>query len=286
MMLRVQKIDQKTFENSSLTHTEKSFKSILMRDILSKVLDIAKANTPVVIIGEIGVGKKRIANIIHENSDRAAFPFYTFYCVDINDEEYKEAFREQLILSEGHFVLKYDVIEKASNGILFMDQFSELSEDLMLNIVRSFIKGSRQLYQYNTDAKPRLILSLNMESYTNIINLPGWQKVLELLDPYTIMIPPLRERKQDIPLLIHSFLDEIRSKSSKFKDLSISDDALDICSSHSWPGNIRQLHNALLQGAVLSHKKTIESHHFPFSMHWKLPYDFDDNNPTKKNVSE
>lgn len=274
-------IGKNPLEDSSLSHAEKSCKSILMRDIFSKILDLAKLNTPVVLIGEIGVEKKRIAKIIHENSNRAAFPFYTFYCVDLNDDEYKEAFREKLLLSEDHFILKYDVIEKACNGILYLDQFSELSDEFMLNMVRSFTKGSQQLYHHNKKAKPRLIISVNMESYANIINSPHWQTILQLLDPYTIMIPPLRERREDIPLLIHSFLKQIKSKSNKFKELSISDDALNTCSSYSWPGNIRQLQNALLQGAVLSHKKTIQSHHFPFSMYWKLPYDFGGKNSTK-----
>ncbi len=259
-------IDQHNFENSSLTSTEKLFGSILMRDILSKVLDVAKLNAPVILIGEIGVGKKRIAKIIHENSDRAGYPFYSFYCVDINYDDYDEAFREQLILSDDHFILKYDVLEKASHGILFMDQFSELSEDLMVNIVLSFINGSRQLYRFSINAKPRLVISINMSSYKNLTNLPGWQEILKLLNPYILMIPPLRERKQDIPLLIHSFLKHIKSKSSKCEELSISDEALKICSSYNWPGNIMQLHNALLQGVLLSHKKTIESRHFPFSM--------------------
>lgn len=270
-------IDQHILEDSLLTPTEKSFKSILMRDILRKVLDLAKLNNPVVLIGEIGVGKKRMAKIIHENSNRADYPFYSFYCIDISHDDYNEAFREQLILRDDHFMLKYDVIEKASHGILFMDQFSELSEDLMVNIVRSFIKGSQQLYRFNTNAIPRLIISINMDSYNNINHLPGWQKVLQLLDPYIIMIPPLRERKQDIPLLIHAFLKQIKSTSSKFNDLSISDEALKVCSQHNWPGNIKQLHNALLQGILLSHNKTIQSRHFPFSMQWKPPYDFNEN---------
>src|SRR5699024_8799395 len=129
-------------------------------------------------------------------------------------------------------------------------------------------------------------ISINMDSYNNIINFPRWQMILDLLNPYIIMIPPLRERKQDIPLLIHSFLRDIKSKSTKFNELSISDEALKICSSHRWPGNIRQLHNALLQGSLLSRKKTIQSHHFPFSMHWKLPYDLEKNNPTKGKTPE
>lgn len=249
-----------------------------MRTILEKVLYVAKSDMPVILIGEIGAGKKRIAQIIHENSDRAAAPFHSFFCLDLTTDQYEEAFREQLHLSDDHFVLKYDVIEKASRGILYMNQFSELQPELMLNIIKAFLKGSSQLFRFSEEARPRLILSINLEAYADLIRVQEWQTILHLLNPYTIMIPPLRERKEDIPLLINDFLGNIRSKSSRYRKLSISQNALEACSSYNWPGNICQLHNALLQGAVLSHGKTIESHHFPFSMNWKLPYEFEGNN--------
>lgn len=260
-------------QESHLLDVEKSFKSERMRKTLCNTLDLAKVDLPVILIGEIGSGKKRMAQIIHENSSRASHPFYSFYCLDLTNEEYEEAFREQLHIHDDHFILKYNIIEKASRGILYMDQFSELSVDLMLIIVRSIKKGSEQLFRYSEEAKPRLILSVNMETYTNLRNMPNWRTILHLLEPQTIMIPPLRERKEDIPLLINFYIEKVKSKFKKYRELSISDTALDACLSYSWPGNILQLNNALLQGAVLSHGKTIERHHFPFSMSWELPYD-------------
>lgn len=269
-------------EQSFLSPAEKSFESVLMRNILYKVLHVAKLDMPVILVGEMGAGKKRIAQIIHENGERAAYPFYSFYCLDLTEDQYEDAFREQLHLNDDHFILKFEVIEKATKGILYMDQFSELPSDLMLNIIKSFLNGSNQLYRFSEEARPRLILSINMESYADLINTSSWQTILHLLDPYTIMVPPLRERREDIPLLINAFLNEIKAKSNKYSELLISDDALRTCASYSWPGNIRQLHNALLQGAVLSHGKTIESHHFPFSMNWQLPYEFEGNTVLKK----
>ena len=264
--------DNDIMQDSFLFDVEKSYKSMLMQNIIGKVIDLAKLDVPVILIGEIGTGKKRIAQLMHENSSRSSHPFYSFYCLDLTDEEYEEAFREQLLFKDDHFVLKYNVIEKSSNGILYLDQFSELPGDLMINVLKSFQKGTEQLFRYNETAKPRLILSVNMESYAKLVNTSNWKLILGMLNPQVIMIPPLRERKEDIPLLINSFIRELKSKSNKFSELSISDDALNACNSYSWPGNMRQLNNALLQGAVLSHGKTIESHHFPFSMNWKLPY--------------
>lgn len=262
----------KIFQDATLSHTEKSFKSVLMQNILSKVLRLSKLDTPVILIGEVGTGKKRLAQIIHQNSFRASHPFYPFCCLDLTVEEYENAFREQLHLNDGRFVLKYDVIEKASKGILYLDQFSELPNELMLNVIQSFENGSEQLFRYSQAAEPRLMISMNMDSYATFADSPKWHNILNMLDPQLIMVPPLRERKEDIPLLVNSFIKCLKNKSEKYHELSISDGALQTCSTHSWPGNIRQLNNALLQGAVLSHWKTIENHHLPFSMNWELPY--------------
>ncbi|MEX0609995.1 MAG: sigma 54-interacting transcriptional regulator [Balneolaceae bacterium] len=270
-------ISQTALKKSLLSEVEKSSKSILMQDIFNKILTIAKLDTHVIVIGEIGSGKKRLAQIIHENSSRAKGPFYSFYCVDVNEDEYKEAFREQLHLEEEHFILKYNAIEKACDGILYLDQFSELPPQLMLSIIHSYIKGSEQLYRHNQEIKPRLIISMNHESYHKVLSQPVWKTVLDLIDPVVIMVPPLRERKEDIPVIIDSFLNEIRGRYNDWKNLDISAQALRECFNYNWPGNIRQLKNALLQGAILSYGETIESHHLPFSMSWKLPYEFEGN---------
>lgn len=253
-------------KDSLISSIEKSFKSRLMKNIMSKILDIAKLETPVILIGEVGSGRKRMAQIIHENSSRVTYPFYSFYCVDLTNEEYEAAFREQLCFNDEYLTLRYDVIEKSSRGILYLDQFSELPAELMLKIIESYIKGSEQIFRYNKNARPRLILSVNMKSYGKLIEVQHWQTILHLLDPHTIMIPPLRERKEDIPLLIDSYIKAIKLTSKKFRQLSISNASIKACLAYQWPGNILQLQNALLQGAVLSGGKTIEDYHLPFAL--------------------
>lgn len=255
----------------------KTSQSLLMQDIFSKVLSLSRLDTHVIIIGEIGTGKKWLAQIIHENSKRADAPFHSFYCVDIDESEYKDAFWEQLQFDEEHFTLKYDAIEKASGGILYLDQFSELPLSYMVNIIDSYIKGCNQLYRYDSNIQPRLIISMNQDSYNTLLNTPVWDILLQQLDPLAIMLPPLRERKEDIPMFIELFLQEIRDKYTEWKNVSISPQAMYECFDYDWPGNMRQLKNALLQGAVLSYGKVIENHHLPFSMSWKLPYKIEGN---------
>lgn len=252
--------------------------SSLMRDIYKKVLNIAKLDKHVIIIGEIGSGKKRLAHTLHMNSSRSNGPFHSFYCVDIDETEYKDAFWEHIKFEDEHIVLKYDAIEKASNGILYLDQFSELPSPYMVNIIESFQKGCDQLFRYNEASRPRLVLSFNQASYQRMLYSSTWQRLLSLLDPISIMLPPLRERKEDIPGLIDCFLEEIKLKSTESHDVSISPDVLQECTTYFWPGNVRQLKNALIQGAVLSNGKTIQKEHLPFSLSWKLPYRFDNRN--------
>lgn len=257
---------------------ETSFVSFLMQDIFLKVIQMAKLDSNVIIVGEIGSGKKIIAETIHNNSNRLSKPFVSFYCVDIDENDYKDAFWGQLNFERNQITLKYDALEKAEGGMLFLDQFSELSPRYMHQIIDSIQKGFYQLYRNNNSKKlqPRVILSFNQESYRDIISTDAWQMLLDKLDPVVIMLPPLRERKEDIPVLIDHFLEEIKKENPDFKNLAISSQALNSCFNYSWPGNIRQLKNAIVQGAILSFGQTIQSEHLPFTLNWNLPYKIED----------
>lgn len=246
--------------------------SSLMKDIFKKVKSIARLEKHVILIGEIGVGKKRLAHAIHDHSVRAEGPFHSFYCIDIDEAEFKEAFWEHIHFENEHLQIKYDVLEKSGGGILYLDQFSELSSSFMLNVIDSYIRGCNQLFKYNPALSPRLIISISQEAFQCLTKTEVWSKLLKSLNPISIMLPPLRERKEDIPLLIKTFLEEARKSEPEWTNLSMSKSAISECILYSWPGNVRQLKNAIIQGAVLSHGEVIERHHLPFSMNWKLPY--------------
>jgi DNA-binding NtrC family response regulator len=263
-------------QNVLLSDIEKSLESLLMHDIFHKILRLAKMDVNVILVGEIGSGKKRLANVIHQNSPRSDKPFHSFYCIDVNENDYKDAFWGHLAFEKEAITLRYDALEKATGGVLYLDQFSELSPSLMLKIIRSLQKGCKQLFRFDNAFAPRLIISINQESYHDIVHTEVWKKLLRAIDPVLIMLPPLRERKEDIPVLVEHYLNEIKGRSADFHDLKISDEALKECANYSWPGNIRQLKNALLQGAILSYGKTIERKHLPFSMNVTLPYELDD----------
>ncbi len=265
-------------ENIPHRHTELEIESIfqtnspLMKDIYQKAISIAHLDNHVVLIGETGVGKKSLAHAIHRNSSRATGPFHSFYCVNANEDEVKEAFWEHVHVENEHLLLKYNVLEKAGHGILYLNNFSELSNDFKLSIIDSYMHGCHQLFRYNMAASPRLIISISQDSFQHIMNTEAWNKMLLLLDPVSIMLPPLRERPEDIAAFIARFIEEARSSEPVWDRLGITDDARRACLAYRWPGNIRQLKNAIFQGALLSHGGQIQFQHLPFSMKWQLSY--------------
>jgi DNA-binding NtrC family response regulator len=251
-----------------------SSNSQLMQDIYSKAISLSKMDTNLIIIGEPGSGKKSLAHFIHKNSRRADKPFYSFSCLGVDETTYKNAFRERLHFEDEYIVLKYDAIEKAEQGVIYLDHFSELPLNFMYDIIRSYLNSSNQLFRYDKTGVPRLILSLDQEKYHKIFTTDTWKNLLHLIDSVAIMIPPLRERKEDIPLLIDYFLDDLRKSHTGWDGLCISEGALAQCCQYKWPGNILQLKHVLMQGAVFADGTTIEVKHLPFSMFWKLPYEF------------
>ncbi len=263
-----------TFREKTAVEIETGFqsKSPLMKDIYQKVKSIARLDKHLVLIGETGVGKESLAHAIHRNSSRVEGPFHSFYCMSTNEDEFKEAFWEQVRVENEHLLLKYDVLEKSSNGILYLNKFSELTTTFKQNIIDSYIHGCNQLFRYNFAISPRLIISISLDSFQQLIKAEVWNKLLLLLNPVTIMLPPLRERLEDIPAFIKIFIEEARNSDPAWFRLGITDDAMRECLAYKWPGNIRQLKNAIFQGALLSQGRLIECHHLPFSMNWQLPY--------------
>lgn len=247
-------------------------KSPLMNDIYQKVKRIANLDKHLLLIGEIGVGKMSLAHAIHRNSSRADGPFHSFYCMNTDENEFKEAFWEQVRIENEHLTLRFDVLEKASNGILYLNKFSELTTAFKLNVIESYIHGCNQLFRYNFAVSPRLIISISQDSFQHFIETEAWGRLLSLLNPVSIMLPPLRERREDIPELIQTFIEEARNSEPSWHDLDITDDAIHECIGYKWPGNVRQLRNAISHGALLAQGQLIERHHLPFSMNWQFPY--------------
>jgi PAS domain S-box-containing protein len=219
--------------------------------ILAKIeeaKDYAQVKLPLLILGETGTGKELFAQAVHNYSSRSNRPFVAFNCA---------ALPEDLLESElfgyvkGAFTGadnkgKAGLFEQAHGGTLFLDEIGEISKSIQSRLLRVFEerKIRRIGDDKNTPVDVRLILATNR----NLINLVRDGKFREDLfyriNVLSLDIPPLRERKEDIPILTKYFIKKSQIKTNKLIQ-SISNKGLDYLKSYNWPGNVRQLENVI-----------------------------------------
>lgn len=232
---------------------ENTFSNIIGESevILAKIeeaKDYAQVKLPLLILGETGTGKELFAQAVHNYSSRSNRPFVAFNCA---------ALPEDLLESElfgyvkGAFTGadnkgKAGLFEQAHGGTLFLDEIGEISKSIQSRLLRVFEerKIRRIGDDKNTPVDVRLILATNR----NLINLVRDGKFREDLfyriNVLSLDIPPLRERKEDIPILTKYFIKKSQIKTNKLIQ-SISNKGLDYLKSYSWPGNVRQLENVI-----------------------------------------
>jgi len=229
------------------------------KKILSLVRKIAPTDSPVLIQGESGTGKEMIANTIWQHSKRSALPFIALNCA---------AFSENLIESElfGHekgaftnaYQAKYGLVEVADKGTLFLDEIAEMPLGVQANLLRFLDSGQYRRVGGNKvlTVDTRVIAATN-KNLAELIAAGRFREDLYYrLNVINITIPPLRERKEDIPELSAFFLKKYGAKLSK----SISGFAAevkDIFVSYDWPGNVRELENIVERAVILCDSEKI-----------------------------
>ncbi len=225
----------------------------------------ASASIPVLIEGESGVGKEVFARAIHDASERADKPFVAVNCgaIPANLVESilfgheKGAFTGATEKRQGKF-------QEAHGGTLFLDEVGELPLDVQVKLLRALQEkiidpvGGKQSIQVDI----RVISATNRNLSDRIQEGAFREDLFYRLNVYPILLPPLRDRKDDIPALTDFFLAQI----SHMEDLplrKISNAALSAISSYHWPGNIRQLQNTLFRAVILSEGETLVPRDFP-----------------------
>lgn len=227
-----------------------------------KVLDIAAKVAPtestVLIQGPSGTGKELIATYIFQNSERSGEPFVTLNCASIPDTLIES---ELFGYEKGAFTdaraMKQGIVEIANKGTLFLDEIGDISPVVQPKILRFIQSGEFRRVGGNTTLKADCrILSATNKNLTDEVREGRFRgDLLYRLNVITIDIPTLRARKDDIPLLVASFLSH-RMKSKVRKD--ISPRALEILTEYDWPGNIRELENVIERAAILCRNDVIE----------------------------
>ena len=226
----------------------------IMREIFDTIRQIADSKTTVLIEGESGTGKELVAKAIHFNSNRKGKPFIAINCAGIPETLIEsELFGHEKGAFTNAYGRKLGRFELADSGTLFLDEISELSLATQAKILR-FLQERELVRVGGTETisvDVRLIAATNRNLEDSVANGTFREDLFYRIKVVPIHLPPLRERKEDIPLLVNHFFNRImKEKDAKAK--SISSDALDLLIEYNWPGNIRELENTIERITLLS----------------------------------
>ncbi len=240
-------------------------KSRAMMKVLEEVEHVAPQNTRVLLLGESGTGKERIANLIHSRSPRARRPF-----VAVNTS----AIPEQLVESEffgfmkaAHSTAKADrkgLFEHADGGTLFLDEISSMRHDLQAKLLR-VIEDSK-VRRLGSSSDIEVDVRIVSASNSNLLAMSREGAFREdlyyRLSGMIIRLPPLRERSEDIPELVAAYIDHFNRAAGSFVE-GVSPEALSCLQAYPWPGNIRELRNAIERSVILAKEGEIGLEHLP-----------------------
>jgi two-component system nitrogen regulation response regulator NtrX len=221
----------------------------------------AQSNSRVLIMGESGSGKELVARLLHENSRCAGKPFIEVNCAAIPHELIEsELFGHEKGSFTGAFESKKGKFELADRGTLFLDEVGDMSTSAQSKVLRIIetqefqrVGGSK-----NIKVDVRIISATNKDLKEEVKKSNFREDLLYRLDVIPIVIPPLRERKEDIPLLVEYFLESFATEYGK-RQKKIAPDALKMLEAHDWPGNIRELRNVIERLVIMTPSDTITS---------------------------
>jgi len=233
------------------------------------ITDLARrastSNIPILIEGESGVGKELIARAIQGSSERAGKPFVVVNCGAIPDNlvesilfgHEKGAFTGATDKHVGKF-------QEASGGTLFLDEIGELKPDMQVKLLRALQEGEVDPVGGTKPVKVdiRLISATNRDLGQMVKDGKFREDLYYRLHVYPILIPPLRDRREDIPLLVEHFVSAIAAAEGKMVS-SVTPAAMALLSSYNWPGNVRQLENAVFRAVVLCDGRALDVADFP-----------------------
>ncbi len=236
-----------------------------MLELFDLIKDIAKTNSTVLITGESGTGKELIANAIHFNSERIKKPFVKVNCGVLAENLLEsELFGHVKGAFTGAIRDKLGRFELANGGTIFLDEIGDISANMQLKLLRVLQEGEFERVGGTETIKVdvRIIAATNRDLEDMMKKGQFRQDLYYRLNVIPIEVPPLRERRDDIPLLITHFLTKFTKQFNKTIDV-IEDEAMQYLQSYSWPGNIRELENLLERAVVLNKTGRLTLKDFP-----------------------
>jgi DNA-binding NtrC family response regulator len=237
-------------------------KSQLMLDLLATVKQVATTDYPVLITGETGTGKEHIARIMHRESLRAELPFVAINCGALPESMIEsELFGYEKGAFTGAHARKPGLLEVAHTGTLFLDEIGDMPAPLQVKLLRVIESGSffRLGGIREMKVNVRLVSATNKDLQAEIEKGAFRQDLYYRVTMLIVHVPPLRKRREDIPVLIEYFIDS----SQAFKHKKFSKEAITVLTDYDWPGNVRELQNVIHRVLLLSTSNVIKPSDLP-----------------------
>lgn len=234
--------------------------SHVMRKILHQVEQVAKTDATVLILGESGTGKELLARAVHSASARAARPLVKVNCAALPSNLIEsELFGHEKGAFTGALARKIGRFELADGGTIFLDEIGDLPLELQAKLLRILQEGEFERLGNPTTMKVnvRVIAATNRHLEQAVKAGEFREDLYYRLNVFPINSPPLRERKEDIPVLVSHFLKKFAVKTGKAIE-TISKQAMQQLQAYHWPGNVRELENVIERGVILSHGPVLE----------------------------
>jgi DNA-binding NtrC family response regulator len=239
-----------------------------MQRVMETIVSVADADANVLIVGESGTGKELIANALHERSHRRDGPWVKINCAALpKDLIESELFGHVKGAFTGALVDKVGLLEEAHNGSLLLDEITEMPVDLQAKLLRVLEErvvrrlGSGK----STTVDFRLISSTNRSPEVAVKEGQLRQDLYFRINTVTIVVPPLRDRRDDVPILVRAFLDRYRAKHARPVE-EVEPEAYRRLLAYWWPGNVRELQHAIERAVLVARTRAITLSDLPESV--------------------
>jgi two-component system response regulator HydG len=233
-------------------------RSAAIRDVLGRIVRIAPTDATVLITGESGTGKELVARAIHANSNRADRPFVSVNCAAISETLLEsELFGHARGAFTGAVSSRKGLFEEANGGTFFFDEIAETPPSFQAKLLRAIQEGEIRRLGENKPAHVdiRIIAATNQDLKESIADKRFREDLYYRLNVARFVLPPLRERREDIPLLADHFLAKYGKKMRR--TVQLGEGVLDYLTNYDYPGNIRELENFIEQGVALAVDGTV-----------------------------
>jgi two-component system, NtrC family, response regulator AtoC len=229
-------------------------KSPAMQAVFELARTAARSNSTILVLGESGSGKEVLARAIHVESPRAQGPFVAVSCAALTESLLEsELFGHEKGSFTGAVARRKGKFEAAHGGTLFLDEVGDVGPKLQLDLLR--VLEERKLHRVGgnepIDVDVRIVAATNRDLKKAVAEGRFRDDLFYRLNVIPILIPPLRQRREDIPLLVESFVERLAVEMKKRLD-GVSPEAMTALMAHDWPGNVRELRNVLERGAVVA----------------------------------